>query len=189
MWAIGGKRRIRAALALAGVGALAALIAPATAQATDHRPAGHRFTLPPGTPAPDGDYRVLSAYRVVRGVQIYTCDPAGTWNPASTPEATLARYGRHGRIHHYGGPRWTSKRDGSTLLGAVAKRVPKDGTIPWLLLTATRESGGPGTELYAVTHISRVNTSGGLAPTGACTPGEKRAVRYGADYVFWVPKS
>ena len=143
--------------------------------------------LPPGTPTPGQDYRVKFVYKVAQGVQTYTCEAgangSGTWSAASVPEARLRAYGFRPPIRHFGGPRWQAK-DGSTVLGAVAERVPKEGTIPWLLLTTTVEQ--PGRKLGNVTHISRVNTSGGLAPAGACTPGETASVPYGADYVFWV---
>lgn len=186
----GGRRVLRAALALAGATALALGVAPGTAQATQASPGGGHhgpeFTLPAGAPTPGDGYRIQSAYKVVRGVQTYKCLDTAVWDTASTPEAQLAQYDGRGRIHHYAGPRWTSLRDGSTLLGAVVTRVPQTGTIPWLLLSTTVEKGSPRTELGRVTHISRVNTTGGVGPTGACTPGATQSVAYGADYVFWV---
>jgi hypothetical protein len=100
------------------------------------------------------------------------------------------RRGGTGRIHHYAGPRWTSNQDGSTIVGVVDTRVPKEGTIPWLLLhVSAHENSAPGKELDKVAFISRINTSGGVGPTGACTPGTDadQAVPYHADYLFWVP--
>ena len=86
---------------------------------------------------------------------------------------------------HFAGPRWRA-HDGSTVVGAVAQSVPQDGTIPWLLLNVTaHENSGPGKQLDDVTHISRVNTTGGMGPTGAGKPGAQKAVPYGTDYVFW----
>jgi hypothetical protein len=126
----------------------------------------------------------------VTGVQIYTCTAAGTWSTSSTPEAQLKRYGRPGTIHHYAGPRWTSNQDGSTIVGVVDTRVPKDGTIPWLLLhVSAHENSAPGKDLDKVAFISRIHTSGGVGPTGACTPGTDadQAVSYHADYLFWAP--
>jgi uncharacterized protein DUF3455 len=146
------------------------------------RPPG--FELPPGAPTPGPGFRILSAYFVQRGVQTYTCDGTGTFPAASVPAAVLVQYDGRSVIKHYAGPRWTHA-DGSTLLGAVAERVEQRGTIPWLLLTVTHE--GPQGVLSTVSHISRVNTTGGLPPTGPCTPGETRDVPYTADYVFWVP--
>ena len=140
--------------------------------------------LPPGTPTPGQDYRVKFVYKVAEGVQTYACDATtGMWSTSSTPEATLRAYGFRPPIHHFGGPRWQA-RDGSTVLGAVVTRVPQDGTIPWLLLSTTVEQ--PGRQLGDVTHISRVNTTGGVGPTGSCTAGQTQSVPYGADYVFWV---
>ena len=147
---------------------------------------GGGFTLPAGSPTPGAGFKIKNAYRVVAGVQDYACTDAGTWATASTPDALLIRYGSPRPIYHYAGPRWRAL-DGSIVLGAVATRVPKDGTIPWLLLTTVVEKGRPGQELTNVTHISRVNTSGGVGPTGACTAGTTHKVRYGADYVFWTP--
>jgi hypothetical protein len=175
---------VAAALLGAGLAGAPAQAAPTQAQHETH---GGRFTLPDGAPTPDGAYRITGAYRVVVGVQEYTCTSAGTWStPTSVPEALLVRYGSPRPMYHYAGPRWKAF-DGSITVGAVAERVPKEGTIPWLLLTATPEKSKPGQELHKVTHISRVNTSGGVGPTGACTAGATQRVRYGADYVFWTP--
>jgi hypothetical protein len=156
--------------------------APATEAGRGH------FVLPPGAPTPGEGFRILAAYRVKPGgTQTYTCTEAGEFGTASIPDAVLKRYGGRSRIEHFAGPRWRAA-DGSTLLGAVVERVEQEGTIPWLLLSVTHEVSPPGGKLNDVTHISRVNTTGGLRPTGACTPGETRAVPYGADYVFWVPQ-
>ncbi len=183
--------RIAAAVVAALIGASAVASQPALA--AGGRPAG--FKLPEGTPTPGTGFRVLSAYKVVIGYQIYTCvaapDGTAAWStPASVPQAFLRRYRSSRTIHHHGGPRWTSTSDGSTIVAAVATRVPKEGTIPWLLLNVTaHEASAPGRELHDVTHISRVNTTGGVGPTGACDPAAEpsRWVAYGADYVFWVP--
>jgi hypothetical protein len=142
------------------------------------------YVLPPGAPRPGPGFAILSTYYVKRGTQTYTCTDDGTFSTTSTPSATLKRYGGRGVIKHYAGPRWTA-RDGSTVLGAVVERVDQEDTIPWLLLTVTNEVSPPHGELNPVTHISRVSTTGGLPPTGTCTPGETRAVPYTADYVFW----
>jgi hypothetical protein len=196
------ERRLRWAAgavvaALLAVGAMAVPAQAAPAQVAQTAPAvdtagRHGFTLPPGSPTPGPGFKIKSAYKVVFGVQIYSCvtnpDGTSTWStPASVPEALLFSYGSLRLIYHFEGPRWRAL-DGSTVVAAVAQRVPKDGTIPWLLLNVTaHENSRPGLELDPVTHISRVNTSGGVGPTGSCNPGQSRRVRYGADYVFWVP--
>jgi len=163
--------------------------APAAPQAPA-APASRSFTLPEGAPNPGAGFVIKAAYRVVVGVQTYSCDATtGTWGTASVPEALLKAYGSFKLIHHYEGPRWTAL-DGSTVLGAVKERVAKDGTIAWLLLEVTKhENTKPGPELDNVAFISRVNTTGGVGPTGACEAGSTRSVRYGADYVFWAPTS
>jgi hypothetical protein len=39
--------------------------------------------------------------------------------------------------------------------------------------------------LTSTTWVQRLNTSGGVAPPGTCTPGDQKAVSYSADYFFW----
>lgn len=189
------KNRVRVGAAIAaavlgaGLAATPAQAAPAAPAAPDASGVfGGNFTLPAGAPNPGAGFKIKGAYRVVAGVQEYAC-AAGTWATASTPEALLLRYNSLRPMYHYAGPRWRAL-DGSITVGAIkdpAKdRVPKEGTIPWLLLTATPEKSKPGQELHNVTHISRVNTTGGVGPTGACTAGTSQKVSYGADYVFWT---
>jgi uncharacterized protein DUF3455 len=183
---------VAAALALGGAMATttAAQAAPPPDAGAELRAAG--IGGPAAIPNPGPGFRVRAVYKVTSGTQTYTCaagaDGTAAWGPGSTPEAQLRRYLSRDRIHHFGGPRWQSERDGSTLVGVLppAQSVPKPGTIPWLLLEVTHE--GPAGELDPVTHISRIRTSGGVAPTRPCTPGEREAVPYGADYVFWAPR-
>lgn len=186
-----GRRafRIGGAVATALLALAAAAVHAGPAQAA---PAERGFTLPEGAPNPGAGFVMKSAYKVVLGFQIYSCvanaDGTNTWStPTSVPEAALRAY-RGGRwIHHFAGPRWQA-RDGSTVVASPTERVAKDGTIPWLLLEVTaHENSAPKLELDNVTHISRVNTTGGVGPTGTCQPGAKKHVRYGADYVFWAP--
>jgi Protein of unknown function (DUF3455) len=186
---------IAAALAAVGTGTASASTdafhpADLTADAT----AGSRSRLPAGAPTPVTGFRIGSAYQVVAGTQTYACtanaDGTGTWATKSTPDARLQQYGRPSTtLHHYAGPRWESDVDHSIILGAVDQTTLKDGTIAWLLLrVAAHENTKPG-ELDRVQYISRVNATGGVCPTGACTPGTDAlvSVAYTADYVFWVP--
>ncbi len=177
------KRRIARTLLAASAAAALVGVGAGPAAAADG-------SISSDIPNPGPGFRLLSAYRVTTGVQIYACTAAGTWSTSSTPEAQLKRYGRRGTIHHDAGPRWTSNQDGSTIVGVVDTRVPKDGPIPWLLLhVSAHENSAPGKELDDVAFVSRIHTSGGVGPTGACTPGTDadRAVPYHADYLFWVP--
>jgi hypothetical protein len=170
-----------AGLSLVSYHAQATEVPAAEAATSIHPPT---FDLPPGAPSPGPGFEIQSAYYVKTGTQTYVCTDEGVFSTTSTPGAILKRFFGPGRIKHFAGPRWKA-RDGSTVLGTVVDRVDQEGTIPWLLLTVTHEASPPHGELNPVTHISRVNTTGGLRPTGTCTPGETRAVPYTADYVFW----
>ncbi len=134
---------------------------------------------------PDGS-RPIGAYVVVKGTQNYTCSvPAGattgTWPLTSTPEAQLL--GTGGRIHHFAGPTWQSVRDSSLVTAKKLKDSPREGAIAELLLQVTSHSGKG--VLSKADWISRLFTSGGLAPTTGCTTGQTVAVPYKALYVFW----
>ena len=130
--------------------------------------------------------RPIGAYLVTNGTQNYTCVvPAGTttggYTAGSTPEAQLV--GTGGRIHHFGGPSWQSLRDKSLVTATKTAAVDKAGTIPELLLTINSHTGNG--ILSKADLISRLHTSGGVAPTGSCTAGQVVKVKYGAVYVFW----
>jgi len=75
--------------------------------------------------------------------------------------------------------------DGSIVRGKVKERAdaPIAGAIPWLLLTAKSE--GTAGEISKVTSVQRVNTVGGVAPTGDCTAGEESRVPFRADFYFY----
>nr|WP_221381551.1 DUF3455 domain-containing protein [Actinoplanes polyasparticus] len=140
----------------------------------------------PGIPAaikPPAGSRLVGASVVVKGTQTYTCT-AGVFTGASVPEAQLV--GTTGRIHHFRGPSWQSTRDGSLITAKKTAESARPGSIPELLLTVDSHSGRG--VLANVTHISRLQTSGGLAPAGACTDGATKAVKYGAVYVYWTAK-
>jgi hypothetical protein len=122
-----------------------------------------------------------------KGVQIYECrtrkDGSGVEWAFVAPDAELftqdgGKFGTHGA-----GPAWLAS-DGSRIEGAVAQRVdaPVAGAIPWLLLT-TRSTGGNGV-LRDVTSVQRVNTTGGVAPSGECARSTTARVAYTADYRF-----
>ena len=131
--------------------------------------------------APPDGLRILGAFGVVSGTQTYTCANKTFVGTASAPEAQLA--GRSGRIHHFAGPSWQSVRDGSLITAAKIGESKVDGAIPELLLEVKTTSG---TGLISkATHIQRLRTSGGTAPTAPCVDGAKKAVPYRALYVFW----
>jgi len=131
---------------------------------------------------PPAGLRKIGEFRVVTGTQTYTCT-GGVFTGGSVPEARLA--GPAGRIHHFKGPSWEYERDGSLVTAAKIGERAKAGTIAELLLQVNSHSGPTNGKLAGVTHIQRLATSGGVAPTRACTDGTTAAVRYGATYVFW----
>jgi hypothetical protein len=129
---------------------------------------------------------MLAHHLYARGVQIYK------WNGVSwdfdAPRASLfAEENYFGEVgSHYRGPTWESK-SGSKVVG---RRVTGTGCTPdptaiaWLLLESTQPSG-PGI-FGRTTYIQRVNTTGGLTPTGpGSTIGELQEVAYTAEYYFY----
>lgn len=140
-----------------------------------------RSDVPNEIKVPQGNKRV--ATMPARGVQTYQCT-GNAWTFLQ-PDAILRHRG-HPEALHTAGPVWTSVRDGSSVTAESVASSPVDGAIPQLLLRAT-DNRGPG--IFAdVTYIQRLDTRGGLAPTGACTDGTTVSVRYSADYVFWVAR-
>jgi hypothetical protein len=132
----------------------------------------------------------LAVYAV--GVQRYACQPNGTWL-FTDPDAVLydSRHaGKHVGTHFLnfatGRPVWQFKDGSSVEAARKATASGGDGNIAWLLLQAVATtSGSDGDRLAGSTWVQRLNTSGGVAPAGTCTPGETAAVPYTTDYFFW----
>jgi hypothetical protein len=145
-----------------------------------------RSQVPDALKVPDGNQRIAT-FRG-DGVQIYGCTN-GTWTFIQ-PAATLSRYGTPVAVHFAGPsfPRWESTKDGSLVGAKKIAAVDQPGAVPQLLLQATENTGGPGTQFGAVTFVQRLNTRGGLAPAGACAAGAQVGVHYTADYAFWTAK-
>jgi len=124
---------------------------------------------------------------VVEGRQIYRCEPAPGGGYAFAQRDVSALLGG-GILHSFvepgtGTPRWVAP-DRSAVTGTVLTRTPAgDGNIPELDLSATRSGAHHGL-LADTAEILRLNTVGGVAPTGSCTPGATVGVPYRADYVF-----
>lgn len=82
------------------------------------------------------------------------------------------------------GPKW-ELADGSTVTGKQVATAPAAaGSIPLQLV----EASGGTKQFEGVTHIQRINTKGGVAPSDACdakSVGTKKEVGYSADYVFF----
>jgi CHRD domain/Protein of unknown function (DUF3455) len=139
------------------------------------RLSGEAFTHP----------RALTA-EVLSGRQIYSCTQLPSGGYGFTQLGVSAKL-RRGIDHSFvtpaaGPPQWIAP-DGSAVRGAVVTRTPNDGHIPELVLDATQAGERSGLLAHA-TQILRLNTTGGLAPTGSCEPGAEAEVPYGADYIF-----
>jgi hypothetical protein len=170
------------ALALCGMVAATALGGP-----TPQTEPGD--ALDPRTYAPESKlFLVVHAI----GVQKYTCQASGAWL-FTDPEATLYKttgvpqpVGTHFLNFATGRPVWQAK-DGSSVEAARRVTVPAGAdNIPWLLLEAVvTTAGSDGDRLTSTTWVQRLNTSGGVAPSGTCVPGDRIAVPYTADYFFW----
>ena len=173
--------------ALAGAVVLCGLVAAIASAAAPQTSPGD--ALDPRTYEPASRlYLVAHA----TGVQKYTCQPNGTWL-FTDPEATLYQttgasnaIGAHFLNFATGRPVWQLKDGGSVEAMRAASVSGGAGNIAWLLLQAVVTSPGPdGERIAATTWVQRLNTSGGVAPSGTCTPGDTSAVPYAADYFFW----
>ena len=104
------------------------------------------------------------------------------------PTATLWDAGRTKAVgKYYGGPTWEAN-DGSKVTGKQLAVAPatKAGAIPFQLVQAAPATGTG--LMQGVTYIQRLNTVGGVAPTEPCAAsgaGQRRQVKYEADYVFF----
>jgi hypothetical protein len=178
------RTRIRA-LTMAAAATVLVGVGTVTYQASAAEVAGGPPPHPSASPAPIDPpvgSRRLGSYRVVKGTQTYTCS-GGIFTGASVPEAKLA--GPGGLLHHFKGPSWQSERDGSLVTATKAAERPRTGTIPELRLTIISHSGPADGLLAKADVIQRLNTTGGVAPAGACIDGTTKAAPYGALYVFW----
>ena len=129
-----------------------------------------------------------------RGVQIYTCaakpaDPAAFVWTFKEPQAEL--FNDRGEVvgTHFAGPTWQGQ-DGSSVVGEFVARVdaPSKKAIPWLLLKAKSHAGDGA--FSTITHIQRLDTKGGVAPSKGCDADHARdevRVPYKATYAFYNP--
>jgi hypothetical protein len=141
---------------------------------------------------PPSGSTLMMRYRA-EGKQIYTCKVAAegaapAW-ALKAPEANL--YDESCKLvgTHFGGPTWKVTADGSAVMGMKIAETPalEAGAIPWLLIKTT--STGAAGVMSSVGYIQRVDTVGGVAPTGGCEGGNigtERAVPYTAVYYFYA---
>ncbi|HEY8185158.1 MAG TPA: DUF3455 domain-containing protein [Pyrinomonadaceae bacterium] len=129
----------------------------------------------------------VSHHAYAQGIQMYRWN--GTAWAFVEPVATLfSDPDYHGKVGtHYLGPTWESNSGSKVLATKVTGCTPDPSAIPWLLLQ-TVSTDGPG-PFSSVTYIQRVNTKGGLAPTGpGSLIGTVAEVPYTAEYYFYRAK-
>jgi Protein of unknown function (DUF3455) len=141
--------------------------------------------IPSAIAVPEGATLILSAHG--EGVQIYTCGPAkddpskNVWN-FKAPQATL--YDAAGKEigKHYAGPTWQLTGDVGELTGKMVASAPGQhpNDIPWLLLE--EKSNSDLGRLKEAKWVQRLDTVGGVAAPGPCTPGEESRIPYTATY-------
>ena len=166
------------------------------------QPARADRSTPPDVPViiqvPAGNQLFRVAHAV--GTQNYICLSTGWAASAYGPQATLFDENNEQILTHFLSPNpdeaftprptWQDSRDSSTVwANAVpgASYTPDPAAVAWLLLKAVGDEAGPtgGSKMTGTTYIQRLNTSGGLKPTGTCTEGAKALVPYTADYYFY----
>jgi hypothetical protein len=144
-------------------------------------------TLPP---VPEGNVLLFSSH--ARGVQIYECRdgmwafhaPRAVLSDPQTEQPTALHYGGIDR-NLTPGPWWDAMRDSSRIRAGspVSAPSPNPDSIPLLQLTVMERAGSGMFD--QVNYIRRLNTMGGVGPTGACTTSARRSIDYTADYYFY----
>lgn len=141
----------------------------------------------PASLTPGDATHVIAALKA-SGTQIYVCKRVTSSKLSwafKAPSAELYDASGELIVTHSAGPSWAAA-DGSRITGEVLQQAPNTdqaGSIPLLLLRATN-AGGPGL-LSAVRYVQRLDTHGGVAPSGPCTQeGQEGRSPYMAEYVF-----
>jgi hypothetical protein len=144
--------------------------------------------VPAAVKAPDGHKAAMTW--TGSGELTYECrakaDDAAAFEWAFVgPDAKLTdARSRAAMGRYYAGPTWETTGGAKVTGKQVAVAQAAAGNIPFQLVKA---EGGSG-ELAGVTYVQRVNTKGGVAPSGGCdaaTKGARQTVPYSADYVFY----
>jgi len=118
------------------------------------------------------------------GVQIYRWNGV-SWDFVAPSARLFADPEYHGEVGiHYAGPTWESLSGGRVVASRLQGCAPDPTAIAWLLLQEV-SSEGPGI-FDRVTFIQRVNTAGGLPPSGPGPfVGAEEEVPYTAEYYFY----
>jgi len=184
----------RMLLMACGVAMMLALIVSQPARADRGTPP----TVPTIIQVPAGNALFRVAHAV--GTQNYVCLSTGWASRAYSPQATLFNEENGQILTHFLSPNpdeanaaratWQDSRDTSTVWANPvdgASYTPDPTAIPWLLLKVVGRAQGPtgGDRMTGTTYIQRLNTRGGLKPSGTCTEGDRALVPYTADYYFY----
>jgi hypothetical protein len=148
-------------------------------------------TVPEAIAVPPGSVLLFNSH--AKGVQTYECQN-GVW-AFHAPRALLfdPESNRPTGIHYGGidrgltpGPWWEALRDSSRIRAgnAVSAPSPNANSIPLLRLEVLERQGSG--VFSPVSYIQRLNTKGGVGPTGGCQTGAQRQVPYTADYYFYA---
>lgn len=138
---------------------------------------------------PDDREPVLNL--TARGAQVFRCekrDGQGAWvfrqPDAELLDAAGKAAGRHGANFSF------EHVDGSRLVATIAAHdeAPKPTDLRWLLMT-TRSFGKGAFE--GVTHVQRINTTGGMPPAScdAAHAGRVLRVDFTSDFLFYRPRA
>jgi Protein of unknown function (DUF3455) len=127
--------------------------------------------------------QIITTLRGV-GKQVYDC-VGTTWTLREPVAGLFTLRGVPAGIHGKG-PFWANL-DGSHVDGAPLANVDGGkGNVPWLKIKGSQPPNVLTTGLFSkVTFIQRIDTRGGVAPTGTCSGTATKAVDYTANYVFW----
>ena len=126
-----------------------------------------------------------------RGAQVFRCeqrDGQGAWvfrqPDAELVDAAGKVVGRHGANFSF------EHVDGSRLVATIAAHdeAPRPTDLRWLLMT-TRSFGKGAFE--GVTHVQRINTTGGMPPAScdAAHAGRVLRVDFTSDFLFYRPRA
>lgn len=157
----------------------------ASAQSTDVTPDAKLVNTP--IYVDDTKFKIVASLRGV-GKQVYDCNTGGTYTFREPIAGLFTSRGIPAAIHGKG-PFWANF-DGSHVDGSAAVSLPSpDPTknVPWLKLVGTPTPNTTGV-FSNVAFIQRIDTRGGVAPTGTCTAPNTAAIDYTANYIFWAPK-
>lgn len=184
---------VRVAVALCGVLALSACETVSVLPSSENANARGSVAAPSlgffsKIKVPDDREPVLRL--AARGVQVFRCekrDGQGIWvfrqPDAELLDATGKIVGRHGANFSF------EHVDGSRLVASIAAHdeAPKPTDLRWLLMT-TRSFGKGAFD--GVTHVQRINTSGGMPPATCDSTQAGRVLRvdFTSDFLFYRPR-